>query len=220
MSNRVPLFALVIALVAGVLFAFLRKDPPATPEPEAAPRPSAVARPKDQLPPGHPPIPPGSQGAAMGAHGTSAPEPGALTWTAPPRWASAPNPSTMRLATYKIPKAGKDPEDAELSISRAGGSTEANLQRWVGQFEGASKDSRNVRKIEGLTVTTIEVSGAYAGGMMGGAPSKKEGWALLGAVIETPGSSYFFKMTGPKATVEGARDEFHKMLDSIKQSKP
>lgn len=147
-------------------------------------------------------------------------EPGSLSWTAPAGWASAPNPSTMRLATYKIPHTGKDTEDAELSISRAGGSTEANIQRWIGQFDEAGKDTRNVRTIQGMTVTTVEVAGTFLGGMMGGAAAKKPGWALLGAIVETPGGSpYFFKMTGPKATVQAARDDFHKMLDSLKSNK-
>ena len=121
----------------------------------------------------------------------------------------------MRIATYKIPVAGKDTEEAELSISRAGGSTEANLQRWVGQFEEAGKDTRETRTVRGMKVTTVEVGGTYLGGMMGGAAAKKPGWSLLGAIVETQGSSYFFKMTGPTATVKNARKAFDGMLDSI-----
>jgi hypothetical protein len=122
----------------------------------------------------------------------------------------------MRIATFKIPVAGKDTEEAELSISRAGGSTDANLQRWVGQFEEAGKDTRATRTVRGMKVTTVEVSGTYLGGMMmGGGAAKKPGWSLLGAIVETQGSSYFFKMTGPTATVKNARIAFDGMLDSI-----
>jgi hypothetical protein len=38
------------------------------------------------------------------------------------------------LATYRAPKAAGVTEEAELPIVRAGGGTEANLQRWAEQF--------------------------------------------------------------------------------------
>jgi hypothetical protein len=132
-----------------------------------------------------------------------------------------PNPSAMRLATYRIPRAGQDPEDAEMSVSRAGGSTEANLDRWVRQFDDAGKDTRTVKAVRGMPVTIVEVSGSYlSGSMMGGATAKKPGWSLLGAIVETGGSSYFFKMVGPTATVRAAREGFSRMIDGLAPPAP
>lgn len=138
-----------------------------------------------------------------------------ITWTAPPRWKSVPNPSTMRLATYKIPHAPRDSEDPELAISQVGGDVEANIERWVGQFDEqgqktAKKDSKTVK---GLKVTFVQIEGNFSGGM--GASAGK-GYALLGAIVETPGMPHFFKMTGPAASVKGARAELEQMIDSIK----
>jgi hypothetical protein len=215
-SDRVTVFALLAAVAAAGGYALLRPaSTPAEPPIVQAPPPPPEARAPattQGLPPGHPPV---GSGAPRGLPPPSD-EPPALTWTAPPAWASMPNPNAMRLATYRIPRAGKDSEDAEMSVSRAGGSTEANLDRWVRQFDEAGKDSRATRTVRGLKITVVEVSGAYlSGSMMGGATAKKPGWSLLGAVVETKDSSYFFKMVGPTATVQSARDAFQHMIDGL-----
>ena len=54
---------------------------------------------------------------------------------------------------------------------------------------------------------------------MTGAHSKpKEKYGLLGAIVSSPGGSYFFKLTGPKATVKAARPKFYEFLDSVKNA--
>ena len=90
----------------------------------------------------------------------------------------------MRKATYKIKKAAGDPEDAELSVSQAGGSVDQNVQRWIGQFEQkqGEEPKRSERKVGDLKVTTVEVHGTFKSGMPGMGPAEpKTGWALLGA---------------------------------------
>jgi hypothetical protein len=110
----------------------------------APPEPAAMAMDMDdsteQLPPGHPPL------DQMGQAGAQAPAPGvpeapntSLAWEAPVRWQLVPNASPMRLATYRVPRAPGDGVDAELSVTQAGGSVEANAERWIGQFDTASQ---------------------------------------------------------------------------------
>jgi hypothetical protein len=38
------------------------------------------------------------------------------------------------------------------------------------------------------------------------------GWALLGAVVATPGMPHFFKLTGPAKSVKAARAEFDQLV--------
>jgi hypothetical protein len=122
----------------------------------------------------------------------------------------------MRLATYRLPRAPGDAEDADVSVTRAGGTTDANIERWLGQFDDRGKDTRTERAIHGLKVTIVEVSGTYlGGGMMAGASTPHAGWALMGAVVEAPGAPYFLKATGPAATIRSAHASFMAMLDSI-----
>jgi acyl-CoA dehydrogenase len=81
------------------------------------------------------------------------------------------------------------------------------------------------RTVNGLTVTIVELAGTYHPMAMG--PQKpgeggaeKRGSMLLGAVVSPPpgrrGELWFFKLTGPKKTVEGARARFDALIDSVK----
>jgi hypothetical protein len=170
-----------------------------------------------ELPPGHPPI-----GAGVAAHGTALPpanEAPSVTWTAPGSWSALANPTSMRLATYRVPRAAGDTEDAEVTVTRAGGTTEANIERWLNQFDDRGKDTRSKKNVRGLQVTVVEVSGTYLGsGMMAGPSVPHPGWTLLGAVVEAPGTPYFVKVTGPAATVRSSRAAFGALLDSLTPS--
>jgi hypothetical protein len=121
----------------------------------------------------------------------------------------------MRLATYRVPAAG-GAEEAEMSVSRAGGTTPANIERWRGQFDGANQTGPTEKTVAGLKVTIVEITGTFTGGgMMGGPTTQHPGWALLGAIVETSGFPYFFKLTGPEAGVLGARQGFDELIDSV-----
>jgi len=221
---------IVIAVVGAAGFALVHSSSPSSPPSSSgvAPDPASAAPAEPMgaavddphggaLPPNHPPI--GASPGSAPALPPSGDEAAAIAWKAPDAWQTAPNPSTMRLATYKIPAAKGDADGAELAISRAGGAKEANIQRWIGQFDEAGKDSRVEKTVRGMKITIVDVGGTYLGGGMMGAPGAgsgpKKGWALLGAIVETPGMPYFFKMTGPATTVRAARPAFDKMIDGI-----
>ena len=145
---------------------------------------------------------------------------GPVKWTAPSRWEAKP-PSGMRAATYVIPAAKGDSEGGECAVFvNLGGGVQANITRWIGQFEttdGAPKQKSET--INGLQVTTVDVSGTFKGGgpMMGQSSGPKAGYRLLGAIVEGPEGDVFFKLTGPAKTVAAAQDEFQAMLKSLKK---
>jgi hypothetical protein len=126
----------------------------------------------------------------------------------------------MRLATYRVPHAAGDEEDAELSVTRAGGTAEANIGRWIGQFDGSATSARGERTVHGFHVTVVSVKGTFLGGgmMQGAPPSPRASWALLGAIVEVSGSSYFFKLVGPASTLSAARAPFDEMIDGLTPS--
>jgi hypothetical protein len=168
------------------------------------------------LPPGHPAV--GGMGSPQGTLAPASDEAPGIRWAVPATWPAAPNPNAMRLATYRVQAAAGDP--AELSVARAGGTVEANIQRWLGQFDDAGPDTRTQKPVRGLNVTIVEVTGTYlgAGAMMGGAPTPHPHWTLLAAIVENAGSPYFFKLTGPQATVRAAHAAFERLVDSITPS--
>jgi hypothetical protein len=192
-------------------------------------RPAETAATSTTMPPDHPPTgatgatgaPGDSSGAAqappeMMSGGGSA----AVKWTRPARWKEGPL-KQMRTATYLIPAAAGDGEEAECAVFvNIGGGVQANIDRWVGQFEktdGAPIQKRDM--INGLMVTTVDVSGTFKGGgaMMGSTSGPKASYRLLGAIAQGPEGEIYFKLTGPSKTIAAAQGEFQTMLQSIKK---
>lgn len=173
---------------------------------------SAMAMPA--MPAGHPPVTGTGMAAASGG---AAAGPEDLAYDVPATWVSAPNPSPMRKATFKIPKAGGETEDAELAVSAAAGGVEPNIKRWEQQF-GDAKAKTEPRSPNGLKVTMVEIKGnVAAGGMMGmPAAGAKEHQMLLGAVVDAGDRQHFFKMVGGEKTVTAAKKDFDKFVASLR----
>lgn len=131
----------------------------------------------------------------------------------------------MRKASYEVPRAAGDTEDGELAVfyfgPGQGGTIDANVDRWLKQFSGVSeKDVKRAdREANGLRQHTVEIEhGTFDAGQMGmgGPKGVKKDYALEGAIVETAGGAYFFKMTGPSRTVLSARASFFQLLDSVR----
>lgn len=144
---------------------------------------------------------------------------GGVRWTVPARWQSA-GAKPMRVATYTIPGAPGS-ENGECGVfffgTGQGGGVEENLQRWVGQFEGASTPKKSEKTISGMKAHLISVSGTYLSpsGPMMQSQGKKPGWSLSGVIIEAPDGNVFFKCVGPTATIQKAQPEIDELLKSV-----
>ena len=172
---------------------------------------------------GGPALEPGS------AHSTGAASPhggGRLRWTAPPEWVEEKPASSMRKAQYRLPRAAGDAEDAELAVfffEGSGGSVQANIERWIGQFRKADGTpagdiARTTHKqSRGIPVTIVDVSGTYlAGGMaMPGSKPEKPDFRMLAAVAEASSGPWFFKLAGPAKTVARWEPAFQLFLDTL-----
>src|SRR5262249_40925030 len=151
-----------------------------------------------------------------------------LRWTAPADWKNEGS-RPMRAATYAIRPAPGDSDPAECAVyffgAGQGGSVEANLDRWKGQFQapgGKPADAKvNKRMVHGLNVAAIDTSGEYSGmgGPMAQSRSVKSGYRLLGAIVEGPGGNVFVKCTGPAKTIAANQQKFEQMLASFDKEK-
>ena len=219
MRSRIGPALLAVAVLAAVGLALVQrsssaKSPVGPPAVAAGSSAWDEETPSTRLPTNHPVIPHGDTKSSL----TTANAPPALLWDVPAGWEAVASSSTMRLATYRIPSTKKGRRDVELTVTRAGGTTAANLERWVGQFDGAGPDSRAERRVGGLLVTTLEVSGTYEGGMtMGGTEEAQPSSSLLGAVVETGAPFYFFKLVGPSESVREAKPAFEALLASLRK---
>ena len=114
------------------------------------------------------------------------------------------------------------------------GTAETGKQRWEREtLDPALKRSperaqtfttisgRPIDAIRGLTITTIDASGAYSGmgGPMATSPRLVPGYRLLGAIVEGPGGNVFVKLTGPAKTIAANRQKFEQLLTSFQPDK-
>jgi hypothetical protein len=151
---------------------------------------------------------------------------GGLRWTPPAGWKSE-GTAPMRAATYKVAAAAGDQDGAECVVyyfgAGQGGSVEANMERWKGQFtdpDGKPAQAKiGKRTVHGLPVTTIDVAGAYSGmgGPMATAKTVKPGYRLLGAIVENPGGNVFLKFAGPAKTIAANQQKFEELLGSFEK---
>ncbi len=154
---------------------------------------------------------------------------GAISVRVPPGWVVESPSSSMRKAQYRLPQQGGDHEDASLVVfyfgAGQGGSIEANLERWFGQFKqpdgSASREKARVERktVSGMEVTVADVSGTYASSAMGPrmpAGDPKPNHRMLAGIVETPRGSYFFKLTGPEQTVAHWKGSFDRFVESVR----
>jgi hypothetical protein len=150
---------------------------------------------------------------------------GSLQFDAPQAWKPRPAASTMRVAEFAVPRAQGDPEDAEVIVyffGGTGGSVDANIQRWIGQFQHPSgkpaDGKRSTFSVGTLKVTEVDVSGTYVAEVRPGAGERlnKPGFRMRAAVVETPKGPYFVKFTGPAATVKQASASFDQFVKSFR----
>ena len=164
--------------------------------PAGSPPPAASSAGAQELPPGHPPtrLQPAHR-STLAEHGTAGAPASRPEWDVPSGWTSEEPSSRMRQAQYRLPAVAGDPEDGQCAVfyfgPGQGGGVEANIARWARQFADPSgrPATPEVTQIAsgGQSITRVEVKGAHTPSPMsmmgGGAPTRREGYQLLGAIM-------------------------------------
>jgi len=176
-------------------------------EPKEEPKPAPVAQPAASTAKAKPAAAKPAQAALK-----------RLEWDDPKQWKRITPSSAMRAASYQIPPVAGDKEIAELNVFVLGGDVDSNIQRWIDEFTGFDPKTlaRSDRVVNDMKQAVVEIpKGKFNGGM--GDSSGSDNFGLLGAIVLTPeNAEYFFKLTGPSATVKAARDAFYGLLDSVR----
>ncbi len=154
---------------------------------------------------------------------------GAVTMTVPANWKTVQPRSRIIEHEFQAPKEGDTV--SRITIMAAGGSIDANVERWLGQFtQPDGKATKEVAKVEkreigSYEVTMVDISGTMSESMGGGpfAPGKtvkREGYRMLGAIIDTKDKGLqFIKLTGAAELVEQQKKEFTEFVESVKAKK-
>lgn len=126
----------------------------------------------------------------------------------------------------KVPKVEGDEKDGRLTIMGAGGSIQANIERWHGQFSqpdgGDTSEKTKVKKdkVNGQDVTMVDITGTFldkpGGPFAGGKTIERKNYRMLAAIIETEqDGNYFVKLYGPKKTIDKNEKKFVAMIKSV-----
>lgn len=148
---------------------------------------------------------------------------GNLDFTLPASgWTSVPTSSPMRAATLQITAEGAEkPLEAVFYYfgSGQGGDTQANIDRWLGQFESPPVSKTEELEAGGKKISLVTATGTYMDGAMFGPKTPKADYTLLGAIIPGPDAPVFIKLTGPKDAVAKITEDFKKLSVSPFQGK-
>lgn len=186
------------------------------PVPKAQAKAPAKAKPAPRPTPG-PKAPNPKPSAPVAAAPVKVTLPG-LTMTAAAGWTREQPGSSLRVAQFRLPRAGGDSADGELTVIAAGGTVDENITRWEKQFQGGVTATRNRRKVAGLDVTVAVMEGSFLKKLRPMAPgpgTPHPGYAVRAAVVETARGKLFFKAVGPKATVAKHAAAFDAMIGTL-----
>jgi hypothetical protein len=142
-----------------------------------------------------------------------------LTLTAPQGWGRKPPQSSFIQAEYMLSRAEGDNQDGRLTLSTSGGSMEANIDRWKGQFGGKpEKSNQEQMVVNGISVTVVDFSGDFDDQRGPFAPPvKRSDFRMIAAIIPVGPQLYFVKAVGPKKTMEIHAEEIKAFVQSVKK---
>ena len=148
---------------------------------------------------------------------------GQVTLSAPAEWKKKQPRSRIVAYEFAAPSSDKKLADGRFTVMRAGGSVQANIDRWVGQFKQAdgssSKKTAKIseKKIKQQKIHLVDLSGTFSDRRGPFAPAvEREDYRMLGVIIPTEkAGQLFLKFYGPKETVKAHEQAFMKMLDSL-----
>jgi len=134
-----------------------------------------------------------------------------IRFDVPTAWDEQPE-SEFYEAKYLI---ASDEGEMMLTLTTMGGGIDANLQRWVGQFQLDSGDRprRDTLSIDGTKSQWLDVRGTFRS-QVGSSPGPHLDWRLLGVAIPMSRRPFLLKLVGPRAAVSSFEDEFRSFVRS------
>ncbi|MFO0916574.1 MAG: hypothetical protein U0795_26700 [Pirellulales bacterium] len=147
---------------------------------------------------------------------------GQWTLQVPKEWEVGRPRVTMVEHEVKVPRAEGDSADGRMTMMAAGGSIQANIDRWVAQFKNPQGPKVDKIKVGDAEVQVVELSGTFlerAGGPVT-PPTDRPNYRLLGAIIPLgDNGNYFLKLTGPDKTIADNAAAFRKAVEGLKKGR-
>lgn len=148
-------------------------------------------------------------GSSSGGAGREAPGEAPVEYQAPAHWQPSP-PSAFSLVAFRVDE-GK--AKLEITVSTAGGSVLANVNRWRGQVGlppwTEAELGAAVRKVD-----TLGTQGDYV--ELIGPPAAEGGQTILGVIAQAAGQTWFIKLRGDSALAAREKPHFESFVASLK----
>lgn len=133
-----------------------------------------------------------------------------FSWDVPEGWRDL-GPRRMRLASFGVG------EHCECSISTAGGTPEANADRWLGQMGASPLGADGYGELARMSTGLGEAVLVQADGVWRGMNGETiESARLVGAILPLPRTNVFVKLWGPKDAVAAAQEDFEQLTRSLR----
>lgn len=148
---------------------------------------------------------------------------GKIVLDAPKSWVRKQPKNKIIEHEFAIPSGQDEQPEGRFTVMGAGGSVDANITRWLGQFVqpdgAATKDKAKIekRKIAGVEVHCVDVAGDFKDSPGPFAPAvMRPDYRMLAAIIVTDKlGQHFLKFYGPKQVVAANEKAFEEMLNSL-----
>ncbi len=131
--------------------------------------------------------------------------------------------SSMRAAQFTYDHEDENLKDIEVVFFAFGGNAggvQANMDRWIGQFEGNPEYKIEEKELGGKEISFIAATGTFMETMGGGGPfsggEKKAmpDYTMLAAFIQGADQAVILKLTGPSDSVEAMKEAFEALATS------
>lgn len=141
-----------------------------------------------------------------------------VSLTAPEGWSRKQPQSTFVQAEFLLPRVAGDTLDARLTVSVAGGTIEANIDRWKDQFGGTpAKAQQEKMTANGLSITLVDFSGEFNDQRGPFAPKvQRADYRMIAGIIPAHDQLLFVKAVGPQKTMESHADSIRSFLTTAK----
>ncbi len=132
--------------------------------------------------------------------------------------------SSMRAGQFLYEHSEEGLENVELVIfffgAGGGGGVQANIDRWLGQFEGTPESKTEEREMGDRKVVFLTAKGTYMETMAGAGPfsgapkTAKPDYTMLAAILPSEQGDVFIKVTGPTKSVDAMKDAYEAFVAS------
>jgi len=124
----------------------------------------------------------------------------------------------LRVASFEISEGGKTADVSVIPLGGLAGGDAANVNRWRGQVGQTPLDETELKKSAEPAQVGDQAVDLYD--ITGTAPGSGEEERIIGAILHTDESTWYFKMMGNSALVEKNKPAFLAFLKSVEFQKP